>query len=88
MSSIPPESRVAIRNWSGVFVGLQDGGTVVGDVDADLGQRRVVVRTEGAQGLGAALGGPVGAEEPVLEIERHFGDDRTAVAGLRRSRWP
>ena len=54
--------------------GLQDRREVVGDVDADFGQRRVVVGTEGAQGFGAAFGGAVGAEKPVLEIERHFGD--------------
>ena len=54
--------------------GLQDRREVVGDVDADFGQRRVVVGAEGAQGFGAAFGGAVGAEKPVLEIERHFGD--------------
>ena len=75
MSSMPPESFVAMRNSCENSAGRQ----VVGDVDPDLGQRRVVVRPEGAQGFGAALGGAVGAEEPVLEVERHFGDLGTAV---------
>lgn len=39
----------------------------------DLRQRRIIVGAEGAQRFGAALGGAVGAEQPVLEIERHFG---------------
>ena len=65
---MPPES------FRRRLFGLQDRREVVGDVDADFGQRRVVVGTEGAQGFGAAFGGAVGAEKPVLEIERHFGD--------------
>ena len=59
--------------------GAEDGRTVVGDVDADLGQRRVIVGAEGAQRFGAAFGGAVGPEQAVLEVERHFGDDGTAV---------
>ena len=53
--------------------GLQHGRQVVGDVDAHLGQRRVVVRAEGVERLGAPLRRAVGAEQPVLEVERHLG---------------
>ena len=55
------------------FRRVEDRREVIGDVNPHLGQGRVVVGTEGAQRLGAAFGGTVGAEQPVLEIERHFG---------------
>ena len=53
----------------------EDRREVVGDVDADLGQRGVVVGAECVEVLGAALGGAVGAEQAVLEVERHLGHD-------------
>ena len=65
---------------AGILRGAEDRREVVGDIDADLGQRGVVLRAEGVEGLGAAFRGAVGAEKAVLEVERHLGDQRSAVA--------
>lgn len=52
---------------------------MVGDIDAHVGQGRIVVRPEGAQVFRTAFGRAVGAEQTVLEIERHFGNGGAAV---------
>ena len=49
---------------------------VEGDIDAHFGQRRIVVGAECGELLGALLDGAVGAEQPVLEVERHLGHER------------
>ena len=64
---------VRVGNGSGCNFGVQDGREVIGDVDANLGQGRIVVGAERVERLGATLGGAVGAEQPVLEVERYLG---------------
>lgn len=62
-----------------VALRLENVFGVVGDIDAHVGQGRIVVRPEGAQVFRTAFGRAVGAEQTVLEIERHFGNGGAAV---------
>lgn len=61
-------------------IGPEDGREVIGDVDTHLGQGRIIVGPERAERFGAALGGAVGAEKLVLEIERDLGHGGLAAA--------
>ena len=50
---------------------------VEGDIDAHFGQRRIVVGAECGELLGALLDGAVGTDQPVLEVERYLGYERS-----------
>ena len=58
-----------------VFLRPADKGLVIMDIHPDVGQRRIVVRTESVEQLGAVLRRAVRTEQLVLKIDADFRND-------------